>query len=110
LSPLDPFRWSSEGGLGFAHLLAGRYEEAVEWADRAVRANPRATFICGCKAGACGYLGRGDEARDCIQRLSKFVSGFTTITGFKRAWERFCSPGTLGIYLDGLRKAGLPEE
>jgi TolB-like protein len=107
LSPLDPGRWGCEGGLAFAHLLAGRYEEAVEWADRAVPANPRATFICGCKAAACGYLGRGDEGRECIRRLSEFVSGFTTITGFKRAWEKFCSPGALDIHLNGLRKAGL---
>jgi adenylate cyclase len=110
LSPVDPNRWGSEGGLGFVHMLAGRYEEAVEWADRALQVNPNATFIAGCKAAACGYLGRTDEARECIQRLSEFVSGFTTITGFKRAWERFCSPGTLGICLEGLRKAGLPEE
>jgi adenylate cyclase len=110
LSPLDPLRWGSEGGLAFTHLLTGRYEEAVEWADRALHVNPTATFIAGCKAAACGYLGRGDAARDCIQRLSKFVSGFTTITDFQRAWAKFCSPGALGSYLDGLRKAGLPEE
>jgi adenylate cyclase len=110
LSPLDPGQWGSEGGVGFAHLLVGRYEEAVEWADRAVHANPRATFICGCKAAACGYLGRGNESRECIRRLSEFVSGFTTIAGFKRAWEKFCSPGALVIYLDGLRRAGLREE
>jgi adenylate cyclase len=110
LSPLDPARWGSEGGLSFAHLLAGRYEEAVEWADRALHANPRAMGICGCKAAACGYLGRRDEARECIRRLSEFVSGFTTIAGFKSAWEKFCSPEALGIYLDGLREAGLPEE
>jgi tetratricopeptide (TPR) repeat protein len=99
-----------EGGLGFAHLLAGQYEEAIEWADRALHANPKATFTYGCKAAACGYLGRDDEAREAIRHLSKFVSGFTTVTGFKRAWQRFCAPVALGIYLDGLRKAELPEE
>jgi adenylate cyclase len=110
LSPLDPVGWGSEGGLGFAHLLAGRYEEAVNWADRALHAYPKAVFMYGCKAAGCGYLGRGDEARQCIWRLSEFVPGFITITGFKRAWEKFCSPGALGIYLEGLRRAGLPEE
>jgi hypothetical protein len=72
--------------------------------------NPKATFITGCKAAACGNLGRGDEGRECIRRLSEFVPGFTTVTGFRTAWEKFCSPGALAIYLDGLRKAGLPEE
>jgi len=102
--------WSSAGGLGFAHLLSGRYESAVEWANRALHVQPRATFICGSKAAACGYLGRGNEARECIQRLSNFISGFTTITAFKRELGKFCSPAALSIYLDGLRKAGLPEE
>jgi len=110
LSPLDPVRWGADGGLGFAHLLAGRYEQAVEWADRAIQVNPEGTFIAGCKAAACGYLGRADEARVCIRRLSEFVPGFTTINGFKSAWEKFCLPDALGIYLEGLRKAGLPEE
>jgi len=109
LSPLDPVRWGADGGLGFAHLLAGGYQEAIEWADRALHAHPKATFICGCKAAACGYLGRGDEARECIRRLSEFIPGFATITGFRTAWERFCSPGALDIYIDGLRKAGLPD-
>jgi adenylate cyclase len=109
LSPLDPARWGSEGGLGFAHLLAGRYQEAIEWTARAVHVNPRATFIAACQAAACGYLGRSDEARECIRRLAEFVPGFTTITGFRGAWEQFCSPGALDIYLDGLRKAGLAE-
>jgi tetratricopeptide (TPR) repeat protein len=110
LSPFDPARWSSEGGLGFAHLLAGRYEEAVEWADRALHVHPKAMFMCGCKAAACGYLGRSDDARNCIRRLSGFVSGFETVTDFKKVSEKFCSPEALSIYLEGLRKAGLPEE
>jgi adenylate cyclase len=109
LSPCDPVRWSFEGGLGFAHLLAGRCEEALEWADRALHAYPKATFMYGCKAAACGYLGRAGAARECIRRLSEFVPDFTTIAAFKCAWEKFCSPGAVDIYLGGLRKAGLPE-
>jgi TolB-like protein/tetratricopeptide (TPR) repeat protein len=110
LNPLDPERWAPEGGQAFAHLLAVRYPEAVEWADSALHANPRATFIAGCKAAACGYLGRSDEGRDCIRRLAEFSPGFTTIESFKTAWEKFCVPDVLTIYLEGLRLAGLPEE
>jgi hypothetical protein len=76
----------------------------------AVHANPRGTFISGCKASACGYLGRVEEGRACITQLSEFVPGFTTTTGFKKAWESFCSADALKIYLNGLREAGLPEE
>jgi Flp pilus assembly protein TadD len=103
-------RWASEGGLGFAHLLAGRYEEAVERADQALHVHPKGTFIAGCKVAACGYLGRSTEARDCIRRLSGFVPGFTTITSFEKVWEKFCAPAALAVCLDGLGKAGLPEE
>jgi tetratricopeptide (TPR) repeat protein len=34
LSPLDPLGYIFTGGLAALHLIAGRYEQAIEWADR----------------------------------------------------------------------------
>jgi adenylate cyclase len=37
LSPLDPLDYWFFGGLAMAALLDGRYDEAVEWADRSLK-------------------------------------------------------------------------
>jgi Flp pilus assembly protein TadD len=109
LSPLDPQRWMFEGGLALAHLVAGRYEEAIEWADRALQENPRAMAVLRLKAAACGQLGRIEEGRECVRRLRELVPG-STVAGSKEGLRSFVSPEVLTIYADGLRKAGLPGE
>ena len=40
LSPLDAHDWDFAAGLAFAHLLAGRYQEASEWAERSLHELP----------------------------------------------------------------------
>jgi hypothetical protein len=37
LSPLDRHRRNFTTGIAFAHLYAGRHEEAVDWAERTLR-------------------------------------------------------------------------
>ena len=51
LSPLDPLNYYFSGGRAFAHLLAGQYAEAVEWADRCFREQPRFTFALRVQGG-----------------------------------------------------------
>jgi len=109
VSPLDPQSWAFYGGLAHAHFAAGRHEEAMEWADRALHENPRMTAVVMVKAAACGHLGRLDEGRECVRRVCELRPG-TTVAAIKRAWRRYLSPEFLAIFVDGLRKAGLPEE
>jgi hypothetical protein len=109
LSPLDPQRWMFYGALALAHLVAGGHEEAIEWADRALHEQPRATAVVAYKAAACGYLGRVEEGRDCVRRLRELRPGSTVASG-KRGLERILSPEVLAICVEGVRKAGLPEE
>jgi adenylate cyclase len=109
LSPLDPRRWNFYGGLALAHLVAGRHEETTEWADRALREQRRATAVLGFKAVACGHLGRVEEGRECVRRLRELRPGFT-LAGAKTSLGIFVSPEVLPIFLEGYRKAGLPEE
>ena len=40
LSPLDPFTFVIQAAIGFAHFLAGRYDEGSSWAERAMRYRP----------------------------------------------------------------------
>ena len=69
LSPVDLQRFTIYGGFALANLVAGRHEEAVEWADRALHENPRMTGVVFLKAAACGYLGWRDEGSKCVERI-----------------------------------------
>ena len=93
-------------GVTMAHFLAGRFEDAVKWGQRAVaeepgRASPR-RFV----AAALAHLGRIEEARAQIPRVlrSQPTSSLarSSQVSFQPAWAR-------EIYVDGLRRAGLPE-
>ena len=45
LNPSDPHSYSMYSALAFAHFFAGRYTEAVSWAEMAVREKPNFLFI-----------------------------------------------------------------
>jgi adenylate cyclase len=107
LSPLDPERWRFYGGLALAHLVAGRHEEAVEWADRALQEQPRATAVVAFKAAACGHLGRVEEGRECVRRLRELRPGRTVASAL--ATERL-PEAVVAVLVEGYRKVGMPEE
>ena len=110
LSPLDPLGYTFAGGLALAHLAAGRYEEAAEWADRSLREQPRYSIAIRMKVVSFAQLDRLDEARYWLKRLLELQPGLT-IAGWKASYGApFLSPELLGVYVKGLRKAGVPEE
>jgi hypothetical protein len=92
-----------------AHLFASRYEEAVECADRALDEQPTATHVLGCKAVACSHLGRIEEGGDSIRRFCELRPG-STVANVEEVVRTFLSPEMLVVYVNGLRKAGMPEE
>jgi TolB-like protein/class 3 adenylate cyclase len=109
LSPLDPLGHIFTGGLAVAHLIAARYEEAIEWADRSLREVLRYESALRNRVVACAHLGRIEEARDWLGRLLQIVPGLT-IARYKAHRAVYLPPEILNIYVEGLRKAGLPEE
>jgi len=110
LSPLDPQRWLFFLGMTFAHVVARRFEDAIDWADRCLREQPRLASGYRLKAVACAHLGRMQEARDGARRMLELQPEYT-ISEWQRAYAGFfSSPETLAMYVDGLRKAGMPEE
>jgi adenylate cyclase len=106
LSPLDPFGWQFTGGIAFAHLAAGRYEEAIEWADRCLREKPSYGALVRAKAVSCAHLGRISEARESLSRLLDLHPGLT----IAKLTLPSLVPELAAVYVEGLRKAGLPEE
>jgi len=109
LSPLDPLGYRFSAGLAVAHLIAGRYQEAIEWADRSLREVPRYESTIRNRVVACAHLGRIAEARDWLRRLLE-ITPRLTIARYKALYGITHPPGIIDIYVEGLRKAGLPEE
>ena len=94
--------------LGWALMLAGRYEESVEWVDRCLHDRPGYHSGIRGRVALCGYLGRVEEAREWVKRLPDGDPA-TTIAAWTTYASRFTSAGTLAVWVEGFRRAGLPE-
>ena len=108
LSPRDPILWASTACHSLACILSRDYEEALHWARKTVQ-NPRSKGFWphAVLAAALAHLDQMDEARaevaaalEALPDLS--LAHLATTLPTKE-------PGVLDIWLEGLRKAGLPE-
>ncbi len=110
LSPLDPLAFEFTGGLAVAHMAAGRYEEAIAWADRSLQALPRYIPVMRVKLVCLAHLGRTEEARDWLKRVLAVHPGLT-VAAWKASFATMSvySPELLARSVDGMRKAGVPE-
>jgi TolB-like protein len=69
LAPRGSSAFLTVGMRGLAHFLAGRYEPAIEAADRSILLNPGFIFAMRDRAVYCEKLGRHEEARETVRRL-----------------------------------------
>lgn len=104
LSPLDPLLYSTLTGMSLALISLGRFDEAVGAARKALRKNPNFSSTYRCLLAGLAHLGREEEARDAAARLLELDPNFRISEWVSRgrAWR---SP----LYVEGVRKAGLPE-
>jgi adenylate cyclase len=110
LNPFDRLERGFIGGIAVAHLRAGRYEQALDWADRALGEQPTYPAALRTKAIACAHLDRLKEAREAVRRLLD-LQPWNTIARTAQFYARlFGSQDAAAIYVEGLRKAGMPEE
>jgi adenylate cyclase len=93
--------------MAAAHLAARRFEQAIEWAARALHDQPRFVAAMRVKVVALAHLGRLDEARAELSRALA-IDPKLTIAGY-RAYADFYAPEVREFYVTGLRLAGLPE-
>jgi TolB-like protein len=107
LSPFDRHASGYAVNIAVAHLVARRFEQAIEWADRALHDQPRTVVGMRAKVVALAHLGRLDKAGTELSRVLA-VQPKGTIAGF-REHAHFMAPEVLELYVDGLRLAGLPE-
>src|SRR5262249_23546698 len=107
LSPLDPILYNMHVGTGFAHFLAGRYDDATAWANRALHEQPNypaANRILAASNALAGHANKAQEAMAHLRELdpSLRVSNLTEVFPLRR-------PEDFAKFVEGLRKAGLPE-
>jgi adenylate cyclase len=102
LSPFDPLLFLRFTGMSIAFIDLGRFDEAVTAARKAVRQNPLYAVTYRCLASALAHLGRETEAREAAAGLLDLEPGFRISEWNAGRWLP-------QIYIDGLRKAGLPE-
>jgi tetratricopeptide (TPR) repeat protein len=107
LNPVDPLIFGMQNGTAAAHFLAGRYDEASVWAERAL--SIQTGYLPALRMAAASYAcaGRLVEAQRTIGRLRQIdpnlrVSTLANLVPFR-------SPPDVARYIDSLRKAGLPE-
>jgi adenylate cyclase len=107
LSPFDRHASGYAVNIAVAHLVARRFEQAIEWVDRALHEQPRTVTGMRAKVVALAHLGRLDAAHAELSRLLA-IDPELTIAGF-REQALYQAPEVLELYVDGLRLAGLPE-
>jgi adenylate cyclase len=107
LSPFDPHAFSYAFSIAIAHLAARRFEQAIEWADRALHDRPRLAPAMLVKVAGHAHLGHLDAARAELGRMLA-INPKLTIAGF-RQYLHFMASEVLELYIAGLRLAGLPE-
>jgi TolB-like protein len=108
LGPLNPYLWISQFGTAHAHFFADRYDDASAWAERALQNAPDHPAVLRIHAASSAFGGRLDKARGSVTRLLERnpklrISGLMEIMGpYRRAEDA-------AKYVEGLRRAGLPE-
>jgi len=108
LSPRDPLMVGFTNVLAMACIMAGDFEEAVEWAKRSLRLpTPVAYWNHATLSTAYANLGQMEEAGEALQGAIKEKPDLN-ISYLEKIFPTRHKDG-LGFYLSGLRKAGLPE-
>jgi TolB-like protein/class 3 adenylate cyclase len=113
LSPRDTMAYTWMSYAGIANNYLGLYDQAVPWFRRAIEANrnhPHPHFVLGV---ALALLGRLDEARSSVKTGLALNPTFTISRG-RALWTAMSDDPTylaqLEPIIEGLRKAGVPEE
>jgi adenylate cyclase len=118
LSPYDPGLGIWFSGDTAAYFGLKQYDEAIGLARRALAINPNNVFAHGDLIAAFALTGRELEAREALQQyLALPPAGIRTIAAFKAFFARVSNPHSDPRILEGwdrtiegLRKAGMPEE
>jgi adenylate cyclase len=101
-------------GEGLAYFGLHQYDQAIEWARRTIAINPNLDAPLFILAAALALTGHEPEARDAEQRRAA-LSKVKNVAVLKKAFAPPPSAdphvrATLDRFIEGLRKAGMPDE
>jgi adenylate cyclase len=106
LSPNDTHLFNMQAVVAYGHFLAGRFGDAVSWAEMAVR--ERSSHLSAWRVLAASYAlsGQQEKAHKAVDRVRDLdptlrLSNLKDVIPFR--------PKDLELLADGLRQAGLPE-
>jgi TolB-like protein/Tfp pilus assembly protein PilF len=108
LSPVDPELYQTRTGMAASYFLAGRYDDAVACAERALSEQPNFLAARRILAAAFALSGRLDAAR---RAMAEFVRArpqvrLSNFADWLGPWRR---PEDIERYAAAYRLAGLPE-
>jgi TolB-like protein len=104
MSPHDPLRAFCYSGTGVAHYLAGRYQDAVHWGQKAIRQRPGFTAAYRILCASLAQAEEIEETRAMTAKLREMQPNVSI------AWCETHVPYTpraMPHFLDGMRKAGI---
>jgi tetratricopeptide (TPR) repeat protein len=107
LSPLDPYYFGTLAAMASAHLAAGHYDEALSWAEKAIRAKPDYLLIACIAAVSAALAGRNEAARKAMI-LVRQNDPQLRLCNLKEVIS-YLQPAEFAKWEEGLRLAGLPE-
>jgi tetratricopeptide (TPR) repeat protein len=107
LNPQDPHIFSMQSATASAYFIAGRYAEALLWAETAMRVRPTFLLALFTVAASGAIVGRLAEAQKAMAQLRRLhpelrISNLKELLPTRR-------PEDYEQWVEGLRRAGLPE-
>lgn len=107
LSPVDPRDYFPLLGVATAHFFAGHFAETEHLCERIIALVPSHTIARRYLCAALGQSGKMEEARAAAAALLRHQPNYTLasagVSRFRHRWM-------LDLYVDGLRRTGIPEE
>ncbi|MCE8510332.1 hypothetical protein KBY28_17905 [Ruegeria pomeroyi] len=107
LSPRDPLKPFWRGGFGIGAYVAADFETCLHNAQAGLKETPAYASLMRQEAAALAMLGRQEEARASVARLVEKMPGLTVTR--VRAIVPVRNEADWELWLEGLRRAGLPE-
>jgi TolB-like protein/Tfp pilus assembly protein PilF len=108
LSPLDPAFHAMQAAMASAHFVAGRYDKAASWAEKALREQPNNLDVIGSLALSLALAGKLDAARATMANLIR-LSPERRLSNINDRLSPYRRPEDRAKVVKAARLAGLPE-